>query len=350
MRLRGAWVLFACIAGLQMPAHAADDEDCPPVAPLLMDAERDTVSFYLADAQAALVQAGERFGCQSVTPRELARYWQAQAMIWYLQDRAVDSDRALIAGKRADPDHYNTDFGEELQARWEQTEIPMLAVDEKPVDLKLRGARRSDAVLVDTRPTTERSVDPGLHLVQIERDGAVVYGKVVDATGGSLELSVRAGAAVGPAVVGPSAGPSAGVPGLSDLSAPLSLTATRVKDADGGRVTFHKAVVPLSMTVAGGVDLYAQRRRNARLQGLAIGTAGVGTWVSYLFAWDLSVGENLDDGAAGAGLLTGLSIVGTGLVWEGVLLAKRRANRKRTVAAANRALGVTPDATADGTL
>ena len=335
-------VLFAA------PTLAA--EDCPPVAPLLMDAERDTIAFYLSDAQAALAEAGERFGCQAVTPRELARYWQAQAMIWYLQDRVVDSDRALIAGKRADPDFYNTDFGDDLQARWDQTDIPMLAVDEKPVELKLRGDRRGDVLLVDTRENGARAVDPGLHLVQLKRGEDVVYGKGVDANAGaSLELSVRGGAAETPAVVGPSPSGPVQVPGLTGISGPLSLKLAGVADKDGERVRFHQAVVPLSMTVPGGIDLYAQRRRNARLQGVALGAAGVGTWMSYLFAWDLSVGDNLEDGAAGLGLLTGLGLVGTGVVWEGVLLGKRRANRKRTIAAANQALGAGPDGTADGT-
>jgi hypothetical protein len=332
------------------PALAQDDDGCPSVEPLLMDAEKDTVSFYLAGAQTALVEAERRFGCQSVTPRTLARYWQAQAMIWYLQDRTIDSDRALIAGKRADPDFFNTDFGEELQARWEQTDIPMLAVDEKPVEIKLRGDRRGDRLRVDTRLVEDREVDPGLHLVQLERDGAVVYGKVVDATSGTtVELSVRDDAFGAPTVPLPPTGGTPQVPGLTGLSAPLSLKSTGVADAEGGRVPFHTTVVPLSMVAPGGVDLYAQRRRNARLQGVAVGLTGVGAWASYLFLWDLGVGDNLDDGVARLGLLNGVAMVSTGVVWESILLAKRRSNRKRTVAVANQALGVSPDASADST-
>ncbi|MCB9679650.1 MAG: hypothetical protein H6737_31375 [Alphaproteobacteria bacterium] len=306
-------------------AHA--EEPCPPLDPLLNDAQRDALSFFLADAQATLTAADRSFGCAEVSPPSLARYWQIQAMIWHLQEREGDAERAMGAAKLADGEVFDDELGAEVRGLWEAAGVPV----GETVRVRLRGTRRGDVLKVDTRQMPEAVVVPGFHLVQVVRDGAVVFGSVADVPAGGLDLVVSADA---PAPA-PASSTAFALPGVT---APLTSKGARVLDATGARVSFGQAVLPASLLAEGGFESWSQRRRNARLQGVAIGTTAFGTWVSYLYAWDLSVGKNLPSSRSSALLGTGVAIAGSGLVWEAILLAKRRASRRRTVDLANRAL------------
>ncbi|MEZ4321570.1 MAG: hypothetical protein R3F61_29120 [Myxococcota bacterium] len=302
--------------------------ECPPLEPKLDDAQRDTLSFFLSDAQASLASAETSFGCASVEPAVLARYWLIQAMIWHLQEQEGRADAALAAAKVADGNTFVSDLGDELRALWESAEVPVA----ETVRVRVRGMKKSDGLRVDTREMPEVVVVPGLHLVQVVRDGTVVFGRVADVPAAGMELVLAEGPEPEtPAVTGSIALPA--------VAGPLQMKGSRVLDGAGSKVSFNDAVLPLSIVSAGGVDSWAERRRNGRLQRVALGTTAVGGWVTYLFSWDLLVGENLPPGRAAGLAAGGLAVAGTGLVWESVLLAKRRANRKRTVELANLALG-----------
>ena len=307
-------------------AHA--EESCPAVEPALQTAEKDALSFFLADAQNALTEAADGFGCRVVEPALLARYWLAQAMVWHLQEREDEAQAALGAAKVAEGSVFTEDLGDELRGLWEAAPIPRA----ETVRVKIRGLARGDGVRIDTIDMPEPVVVPGFHLIQVVRDGEVVFGRVAEVPPSGLEMvmDVRA----------PTPAPKADVPmNLPAVAGPLTVQGGSVRDAQGSPLDYHLDVVPLSMVASGGPPHWSTRRRNGRLQAVALGTAAVGTWTTYLFTWDLAVGQNLPSGQAAGLAGTGLAIAGTGLVWEAVLLAKRRKHRKRTVELANTTLG-----------
>lgn len=312
------WVISSLV-GL-----AAAQETCPDALAAIGSAERDAVSFFLADAQTSLTEAAAGFACARVEKPVLARYWLAQGMVWHLQER----DEAVVmsvlaAARRVAPDVFTESLGDELRVLWTVAETD----DATPVEVRLRGLKRGDRVLVDGNLNETSLVTVGPHLIQVIRGNQVVYGRLADVPVEGIRLVVEAG----------TGGPAAAPVGLPELGAPLEWKGG-VRDSAGERLSFHEAVVPWSLTLDEGRTLYQRRRRNGRLQGVALATTAVGGWVSYLYAWDLSVGKNQPPATARALLGTGLVLATGGLVWEGTLLARRRGIRKATMGVANQAL------------
>jgi hypothetical protein len=301
--------------------------DCPPIAASLRRAEEDVVAYFIADAETALQQAATGFGCSTTTREELVRFWLVQAMIW---DLAGDerADRALAAARALDPEQFTTDLGQALQTRW--TETPPAALS-PAIDLRIRGLRAGDRVLVDGQPASPPTTPPGLHVVQVARGDEIVLGRVLDAEVGD-PITVRLtdnGASPTTSTAGPTL----------DYTLPTPLTLENgLRDANGVRRDFAYEVVPAALTRAAGRELHRERRTNAGYQVAASSLAVLGAYGTYLASWKYLHDDQGRGVSGGAALGLGLAAVG-GVTWEIGLQRRRRATRAELVGLANEALG-----------
>jgi hypothetical protein len=294
---------------------------CPDAGPSLDAAERDVVSFFLVEAEAALATAAEGFGCAASDPATFARYWRLQAMIWHLQENPR-RDRALSAARRDAPDTWDEALGTELRGLWEVTDPVRGGV----VALNVRGTRRGDVVLLDGLVLQGQEAAEGLHVLQVRRGEQIVFARVVDLLGpDGLEIAVTAG---GPSVEALSW--TAPWPG------PPTWTALSIRDASGQRLRLGRDIVPVALQTEAGRELWPKYRRNARLQRWAVGSAVLGFYGSYLYTAEFTRGgSNIGRTAARNGVTFSLLALGTALTWEGVLVTKRARLRRGMLEAAS---------------
>lgn len=297
---------------------AALAADCPDGAAAIQSAERDVVSYYLADAQASLAEAATAFGCSRADTPLLARYWLAQGMLWHLGDDPR-YPAALAAAKQLEPDLFTEDFGTELRTEWLDSE----RLPGDLVSVVVRGKDRSDSILVDGMLSEPAEALPGMHLIQLRRGGEIVFGRLVSVEAGTTTtLDARVAA---PAPIGPVAGAS--------FEGPVSLR-RGLRDGSGERLsTFELATVVGSSEP--GLSALKRHRRTNLLQIPALALVGVGAYGTYLGTWELSVGDTLSGGQRTLLLGSGLvSLVG-GAAWEVLLRTKRRKHRKQLVELVN---------------
>ncbi|MCA9566531.1 MAG: hypothetical protein KC656_01770 [Myxococcales bacterium] len=303
--------------------------ECRPVEPDIRRAEEDAVAYFVADAEASLEFAATGMACSTIDRATLVRFWLAKAMVWQLagDDRAT---RALAAAKALDDTQFTDALGEELRKAWAATDPASLA---PALELRIRGLKRGDQVLVDTEPVDPPTLPPGLHLVQVVRDGTVVMGRVVTAEEDSrLSIAIESTGTASTSVV--AEGPALDY----TLPLPLELRGASVRDAEGRRLDFHTEVLPASLILEPGRDAWSARRTNTRHQGLAVGLGVLAGYASYLAGYkmisDSGASAGWTAGALGAGALTA-----TGATWELLLARKRRMLKATTVETANAVLG-----------
>ena len=294
---------------------------CPDIDASLGSAEQDVVAYFLADAQTALDQAVEGFGCAAGTARQRARYWQTQAVVWSFEgDGRAES--GLAAAKREDPDWFFEDFGEDLRTQWQDAILP----SGPAVSLVVKGKSPAERVWVDGTPV-EDAVGPGLHLLQVGVEVPRVA-RVFPAVEGRITIAVPAASAdVGispeptplavpaPVVVpGPVVAPAPEVvaapevvpepvvapqpadPAPDRLAArfavPLGGVGRRTVDANGRVLTWKGDVIALAEQRADGLRAIRQLRGNTWRQVGAGAVAAGGGYATYLFGWEALVGRS----------------------------------------------------------
>lgn len=305
--------------------------DCPDVEANVRRAEEDVVAYFIADASKALQTAADGLACSRADTPVLVRYWLVRAMIWQLADDPR-STIALSAARALDPEQFTDDLGAELREQWAATDPAALS---PAIDVRIRGLRASDRVLVDNQPTSPPTTPPGLHLIQVVRGDDVVVGKVVEASvGDRITIAIDANASITASSVG-------GASGL-DYSFPTPFVLDNgLRDANGERRSFVLDVLPASLARAAGREAFVTRRRNAGAQVAATSLALVGSYAAYLASWrflndDRSRGRSLGTGI-GAGL-----VAAAGLTWEIGLLRQRRATKHKAVDIANEVMQAGP--------
>lgn len=305
--------------------------DCPDVNANVRRAEEDVVSYFIADAKTALQTAGRGLECSRADKPTLVRYWLASAMVWQLSDdpRAAT---ALAAARALDPQQFTDDLGAALREQWAATDPAPLS---PAIEMKIRGLRASDRVLVDNVPTSPPTTPPGLHLIQVLRGDEVIIGKVVEASiGDRITIALDDNTSVTASPVG---GPS----GL-DYSFPTPFTLDGgLRDATGAQRNFVLDVLPASLMREPGRLAFTKRRRNAGAQVAATSLAIVGSYVAYLGTWRFLN----DDRSRGASIGTGVGagvLAAAGLTWEIGLVRQRRATKQKAVDIANEVMQAEP--------
>lgn len=302
--------------------------DCPSPDAAIARAEEDALAYFVADADAALHEASSAFGCASTSTETLTRYWLAKAMVWELMgdDR---SSRALAAAKALEPEQFTEELGADLEAKWKAIDPASVA---PAVDVRIRGLARNDVVLVDTRPVDPPRLPLGLHLVQVVRGEEVLLGRILEATADNdVSLSLKES---------PPSGPSAPLNLQLSFQGPLSLD-RHVLAADGKKLDFQLDVLPVAMLTNGGREAYTSRRRNTRLQAVAVGLGVLGGYTAYV-AGHKTLTDADDNVEWGLATLTTGAVSLTGITWELVLRNKRRALKRQAVDSANTVLGSLP--------
>lgn len=307
-------------------------DDCPPVEPTIRRAEEDALSYFLADAELALDEAAVGFGCQPTNRATLVRYWLAKAMVWQLADDPRLPD-ALAAARALDGNQFTNDLGGELKSLWAETDPAPLS---PALPLKIRGLKRTDRVLVDVEAVDPPSTPPGLHLVQVERDGTIVFGRIVAAdAGATLTLSLTEATARPSDATDSNTGATGG--GLDyTVPLPMQIQGGRILDAADARVDFAYQVVPAALTSMDGRETLRRRRRNARSQVLTVGAGLLAGYLTYLAGYRWTTSDQ--GGAWGFATLSGGGLTAAAVTYELVLTKKRAATRRDLVGYANRAL------------
>lgn len=297
--------------------------DCPDPEPLIRNAEEDAVAYFLADAEAELALAADSFACMAPTPTLVARFFLAQAMIWSLQEDARSTE-ALHRAKQLAPDYFTESLGAEMRERWQALEVESLA---PTISIEVRGRKKTDVLVIDGSEVTgdPPATTPGLHLVQLQRKDAVVYGRIVEARSGEpLALNL---AAAGPK-------PAAATTGFQPhVAVPIALRG--LKSADGTRVSMVRDVVTLASLSPEGRQFAQERRRNTVYQGIALGSLAAGSFMAYHGVWDLAVGHHRAEVEDNFLVVNGVAMAVGGLTWELILKARRRQLKKRLVDQAN---------------
>jgi len=274
--------------------------ECPEVDAKLAAAESDLVSYFLADAQRALGEVVEGLGCgEPVSAEHLARYWQAQAMIWDFQEDPR-ADSAFVASKRRGTDFFNADYGAKSRAKWEAVELV-----ETPLNpVVVRGMASDDRVWVDGVEQSEPVAAPGLHLIQVGPELAR-FSRAVDMplTG---ELVVSIPLAASPPEPVPVPLPAAPAPSAADgFVPPYQGVGRLVADSEGRAMSWRKDIYPLARTQSSGREAIRKARLNTVAQVGSLTVAGAGAYATYLFGWELTTGRSADsDGITTALLLS----------------------------------------------
>ncbi|MEZ4317333.1 MAG: hypothetical protein R3F61_07505 [Myxococcota bacterium] len=333
-------------------AHA----ECPEVDTALRSAESDLLSFFLADAQRALGTAVDGMACgDPVTPVQVSRYFQAQAMIWSFEEDPR-ADRAFAASKLGDPEYFNGDYGAEYRARWESAASPSGA----SADLVLRGRGDGEDVWLDGVVLKKLRAPVGMHLVQVG-EGAPRYARAIEVSeDGALTLSLPAApvtAPVAPAPV-PEPAPDPVAPGPvpepapdpvapkpvagTDLKfqAPLSGMGRSLADAKGQAMSWRADVVPLAKTQASGREALGKLPMNTVGQVGAVAVVGAGAYGTYLFGWERFRGRSQDPAVMTSAMVISGIVAVTGITYRSRLAQQRKKHRIAARDAASRALSV----------
>ena len=296
--------------------------ECPDPTPLVRNAEEDAVGYFLADAESSLAEAAASFGCTQPAPSLVARFFLVRAMIWKLQDdpRSVE---ALHRAKQLDPTYFTEALGDEMKKAWEAVEVEAIA---PTIQVSLRGAKKADVLWIDGTEVPAAATNPGIHLIQVKRNGTVVYGRIVDAPAGDpLELDLNATA--------PTSVRTPGTGFQAHFKGPI--LAQGLRDADGNRLAMVRDVVTVASLTPEGRVLAMRRRRNTVKQAFALGALTVGPYLAYQGLWDSSVGKNNAGEVNGLLVLSGLGLSVTGLTWEILLKAKRHQLKRQLIEQAN---------------
>lgn len=168
-------------------------EPCPDPEASLRAAEDAVVEGRTRDARDRLAEVEETLGCRTSTPELLARFWVAEGAASFADGDLSSADLSFAAARRVAPELWTQDFGSKARAAWSASWPPagrpatgVLELDPHPV--QNRG-------LLDGSPSRWPSeTSAGLHLVQLEVDGQIRFGRFVRVDAGTLEL-VLSGAA-----------------------------------------------------------------------------------------------------------------------------------------------------------
>ncbi|MCB9679200.1 MAG: hypothetical protein H6737_29120 [Alphaproteobacteria bacterium] len=341
--------------------------DCPDIDAQIRSAESDLLSYFLADAQKALGAAVEGMACgEPLSAEQVARYWQAQAMIWSFQEdeRAAS---AFAASKARGADHFNDDYGSKYRAIWEAAAVPSGAAN----PLVVRGIGDDEKVWIDGVLAGDPAASAGLHLVQIGGASPRFARAVEFPASGSLTLSVPAPTAPEPVVapvpvvvepdpdpqpepkpdpqpepkpdpVGPAPEPVG--PALAEAfaryDAPLQGLGRKVADAEGRAMSWRGEVIPLAKSQASGRAALRKMPGNTVGQIGMLGVAAAGAYSSYLFGWEVTTGRSQSPPAMTSALVASALVAVTGLSGRMWLAARRKKNKGAIRDAASSALAL----------
>lgn len=300
--------------------------ECPDPTPLIRNAEEDAVSYFLADAESALAEAAGSFSCTQPSPTVVARFFLVRAMIWKLQEDPR-SEEALHRAKQLDGAYFTASLGDEMKKAWEAVQVESIA---PTIAVNLRGAKKNDTLWIDgtSLDAEGAATTPGIHLIQVQRNGSVVYGRIVDApAGGPLELDLSAGS--------PSTG---GYAGSFQAHFRGPILAKGLRDADGNRLSMVRDVVSVASLTPEGRELAARRRRNTVQQVIALSAVTLGPYLAYQGLWDNTIGKNNEPGFNNGLLLSGIGLTAGGLTWEIVLKVKRHRIKQQLIEQADQVL------------
>lgn len=153
---------------------------CPGPSAALDTATTAVVEGRIDDARAALADAESTFGCGLATPTQLGRFWATEGALLLLDGQEDLAAVAFASARRVDPAVSAAAFGPAAESALGGARGPggegHLAL--RPhVDSALL-----DGALADLPAT----VPAGLHLVQLDHEGAVVWSGVVNVLDGRL--------------------------------------------------------------------------------------------------------------------------------------------------------------------
>jgi len=324
------------IVTLLAVASFAQDERCPDPMAAVRSAEQDAVSFFLRDSELALTEAIAGMACgPRATPELLAPFWLARGAIWsFLDDGRADS--AFAAARSADSDHFFSDYGEGIEARWKQASAP--AGDGG--NLILRGLEDGDWVSVDGLDVSDPwPIPSGLHLIQVGSGDKARFARLLDMASGA-EVTVVVPAS-GEAVAAPTMKVAGVVPFIA-ITGPILRQKGGYVDASGEPLSWRLQVQPIAAADPAGRNALQLHRANLVTQ-IGIGAVGgAALYSGYLWTWDATTGHNIDTGAAWvfAGVSGAAAGGASALIVR--LIRRRKGHRDDIEAAANRTLGGAP--------
>lgn len=148
---------------------------CADPAALLTAAEAAVFELRVEDAHTRLDELEGSLACARVDPDALARFLLVEGALAMYEGDATGASSRFQAARALDPTPPDAAFGKKVKAAWDAA--PRAAIDAK---LELTPPVTEGEVRVDGRPVTPPlSVTSGLHLVQVEVRGALVYGELV---------------------------------------------------------------------------------------------------------------------------------------------------------------------------
>jgi hypothetical protein len=161
---------------------------CPASGPALDHAADALLAGSPAEADLALAQAAQSFGCAPATLADLGRYWLVEGVRFALAGDATRATRAFAASRRVDPSGWDPRFGASLKVTYDA------AGAEGPGYLTVDANHASARIDTLTPASWPAEIAGGVHLVQIvSPDGATVaYGKLVRVVEGE-EVLVETG-------------------------------------------------------------------------------------------------------------------------------------------------------------
>ncbi len=290
---------------------------CPSVELHLERAQEDTLAYFLADAEASMEQAVAGMGCSTIDRATLVRFWLVRATLWSFSEDPR-AEEALAAAKALDPEFFIDDLGPELRAAWERTDPAPLAPS---TPIQIRGLRKGDAVWVDLEEVDPPTSPPGLHLVQVLRNGTPIGARVVRA---DPEDVVQIN------LLGPGGSKVGDHGGRLDytLAVPLELRGRKVVDGAGETLDYRLDVLPAVLLVEEGRSVWLRRRRAGRRQWVAAGLTALCGYGTYLAGYRLTTGGDPGVAILAGGLGVATSVAFT---WEIRLARERRLLKRRAV-------------------